>query len=123
MEARQHPVSGTSVLLSFGDMSPLAARNWDTGSILICQGQTLREAFEVLENGAYIIVAEGAEVGGLEGERAALPLIPVGAAGGVAGRLGLAAALMPDAEAAMIATRFCGRRRRHLVMETRMCQS
>ena len=105
-----------AVLLSFGDISPYAARIRDAGAILICQVQTLKEAIEVAEKGAQIVVAQGTEAGGHGGERAAFPLIPaiadavaptpVAAAGGIVDGRGLAAALMLGAEAAMIGTRF-----------------
>ena len=105
-----------AVMLSFGEVAPYAARIRESGAILICQVQTLKDAREAAARGAQIIVAQGTEAGGHGAKRAALPLVPavadavapvpVAAAGGIADGRGLAAALMLGAGGALIGTRF-----------------
>ena len=103
-------------MLSFGDVSPYAAKIRDAGAVPICQVQTLKDAREAAANGAGIVVAQGTEAGGHGADRATLPLVPavvdavapvpVAAAGGIADGRGLAAALTLGADAALIGTRF-----------------
>ena len=105
-----------AVMLSFGDVSPYAAKIRDAGAVLICQVQTLKDAREAAANGADIVVAQGTEAGGHGADRATLPLVPavvdavapvpVAAAGGIADGRGLVAALTLGAGAALIGTRF-----------------
>jgi nitronate monooxygenase len=105
-----------AIMLSFGDVSPFAARIHAAGSTLICQIQTLRQAREAADAGADIIVAQGTEAGGHGAARGtmtlvpevvdALPQVPVVAAGGIADGRGLAAALMLGAEGVLMGTRF-----------------
>jgi nitronate monooxygenase len=105
-----------AVMLSFGEVRPFAEKIKKTGALLICQIQTLAQARDALENGADILVAQGAEAGGHGVARGAFPLVPavvdlapdaiVVAAGGVAEGRGLAAALMLGAEGVLIGTRF-----------------
>jgi nitronate monooxygenase len=105
-----------AIMLSFGDVSPFAARIRAAGSKLICQIQTLAQACEAADAGADIIVAQGTEAGGHGAARGtmtlvpevvdALPNVPVVAAGGIADGRGLAAALMLGAEGVLMGTRF-----------------
>ncbi len=105
-----------AVMLSFGEVRPFAEKIKKTGALLVCQIQTLAQARDALENGADILVAQGAEAGGHGVARGAFPLVPavvdlapdaiVVAAGGIADGRGLAAALMLGAEGVLMGTRF-----------------
>jgi nitronate monooxygenase len=109
-----------AIMLSFGDAGPFLPAVRKAGVAAICQVQTLRQAQEVLDEGADIIVAQGTEAGGHGAARATLPLVPavadlvarsgqdavVVAAGGIADGRGLAAALMLGAEGVLIGSRF-----------------
>lgn len=109
----RHP---PAVMLSFGDSRPHAHRIKHAGVLLICQVQTLAQAKDAVENGADILVAQGAEAGGHGMSRGtmalvpaiadAAPDVPVAAAGGIADGRGLAAALMLGADGALVGTRF-----------------
>ena len=112
--------SPAAIMLSFGDAAPFIPRIKEAGIPVICQVQTVAMAHEVLRLGADIIVAQGAEAGGHGSSRGTLPLVPavvdavkasgrdalVVAAGGIADRRGLAAALMLGADGGLIGTRF-----------------
>jgi len=107
-----------AIMLSFGDASPFIPRIKAAGALVICQIQTVRQAREVFELGADVIVAQGTEAGGHGGQRA--PLVPavvdlvasarrniqVVAAGGIVDGRGLAAALMLGADGVLMGTRF-----------------
>jgi nitronate monooxygenase len=109
-----------ALMLSFGDAEPFLPRIKAAGVPAICQVQSLAQAREVLQQGADIIIAQGAEAGGHGAHRATLPLIPavvdmvaasgravpVVAAGGIADGRGLAAALMLGAAGVLMGTRF-----------------
>jgi len=109
-----------AIMLSFGDASPFIPRIKAAGALVICQIQTVRQAREVFELGADVIVAQGTEAGGHGGQRATLPLVPavvdlvasarrniqVVAAGGIVDGRGLAAALMLGADGVLMGTRF-----------------
>jgi len=109
-----------ALMLSFGDAAPYLPRIKTTGIPVICQVQSLAQARQVLEQGADIIVAQGAEAGGHGARRATLPLVPavvdmvaasgrdvpVVASGGFADGRGLAAALMLGAAGVLMGTRF-----------------
>ncbi len=109
-----------AVMLSFGDAAPFVPRIRKTGTLSICQVQTLAQARAVLDQGADIIVAQGTEAGGHGGRRSTLPLVPavvdmvarsgravpVAAAGGIADGRGLAAALMLGADGVLMGSRF-----------------
>jgi nitronate monooxygenase len=107
-------------MLSFGDAAPYLPLIKAAGIPVICQVQSLAQAQQVLQQGADIIVAQGAEAGGHGARRATLPLVPavvdmiaasgrdvpVVAAGGFADGRGLAAALMLGADGVLMGTRF-----------------
>ncbi len=109
-----------ALMLSFGDAAPFIAAIKRAGVPLICQVQSLRQAREVLDQGADVIVAQGTEAGGHGGGRSTLPLVPavadlvarsgrdalVVAAGGIADGRGLAAALMLGADGVLMGSRF-----------------
>ena len=106
-----------AIVLSFGDPAPFVQRVKATGSLLICQVQTVEMAVEAVALGADVLVAQGTEGGGHGGMCSTMPLVPavvdavgdrvpVVAAGGIADGRGLAAALMLGAEGAMLGTRF-----------------
>ncbi len=86
-----------AVWLSFGDATPYIRSIRDAGVTVICQVTTVGEGQAVAEAGADIIVAQGDEAGGhgrsgrslfglLPALHAALPDIPLVAAGGINGR-------------------------------------
>lgn len=110
-----------AVMLSFGDIRPFAERITSAGVPLICQASSREEAARMLDHGAQILVAQGAEGGGHGARhRATMTLVPelcdlvrerghrvpVLAAGGIADGRGLAAALMLGASGAVVGTRF-----------------
>ncbi len=110
-----------AIMLSYGDVGPLAARVRDAGIPLLCQVSTVGEAARALDDGADVLVAQGSEAGGHgTHRRSTLTLVPevcdlvsqrrtgtpVLAAGGVADGRGLAAALMLGAAGALLGTRF-----------------
>jgi nitronate monooxygenase len=109
----------TALFLSFGDPAPYVNKIRDSGTPLICQVQTMRDAKHAIDLGADIIVAQGAEAGGHGQSRATMTLVPevadhisnhapevvLCAAGGIADGRGLAAALMLGAEGAVIGSR------------------
>jgi nitronate monooxygenase len=109
-----------AVMLSFGDAAPFIPRIKRADALAICQVQSVRQARQVLDGGADIIVAQGSEAGGHGEARATFPLVPavadlaaqsgrdvlVVAAGGIADGRGLAALLMLGADAALVGTRF-----------------
>jgi len=107
-----------AVLLSFGDLKPLAPLVRSAGVLLIVQVTDLDEARVAIDAGADVIVAQGTEAGGHSGRTgrstmAFVPVVvdlaaptPVLAAGGIADGRGVAAALALGAAGAMIGTRF-----------------
>ena len=105
-----------TVMLSFGDIAPFARKVKDSGALLICQIQNLKDAKTVVRHGADLVVAQGTEAGGHGAGRATFTLVPavvdavspvpVVAAGGIADGRGLAASLMLGAAGALVGTRF-----------------
>ncbi len=109
-----------AVMLSFGDASGFIRLIKSAGHPVICQVQSVRQARQVLDQGADIIVAQGTEAGGHGAARSTLPLVPavvdlvassgqkvpVVAAGGIADGRGLAAALMLGADGVLMGSRF-----------------
>lgn len=106
-----------AVMLSFGDPKPFADRIKRTGTILICQIQSVALAKEAVAAGADVLVAQGTEAGGHGISRGLISLVPevvdvigtsmpVVAAGGIADGRGLAAALMLGASGVLMGTRF-----------------
>jgi nitronate monooxygenase len=117
-EALRH--APVAMMLSFGNAAPFIPRIKKAGALAICQVQSVRQARQVLDEGADIIVAQGSEAGGHIGMRSTFPLVPavadmvaqsgqdvlVLAAGGIADGRGLAASLMLGADGVLIGTRF-----------------
>lgn len=106
-----------AVFLSFGDLSPFAARARDAGVPVMAQVQTVQGAIEAMQAGVDVIIAQGSEAGGHGASRGTLSLVPevvdavagralVLAAGGIADGRGLAAALMLGADGVLVGTRF-----------------
>src|SRR4051812_18410789 len=50
-----------AIMLSFGDVKPHAEKIKRAGALMICQVQTVAHAKAAVENGADILVAQGAE--------------------------------------------------------------
>ncbi len=107
----------SAVWLSFGDVAPFAARIKASGALLVCQVQTEAMAREALDQGADVLVAQGAEAGGHGVSRGSMalvpalvdlagPRVPVVAAGGIADGRGIAAALSLGAAGVALGTRF-----------------
>jgi nitronate monooxygenase/enoyl-[acyl-carrier protein] reductase II len=97
----------------------LVSRIHDSGALVITQVQTVEQARLAADEGADIVIAQGAEAGGLGGFGGriggsvlvpqvvdALSPLPVVAAGGITEGRGLAAALLLGAAGANIGTRF-----------------
>ncbi len=105
-----------AIMLSFGALKPHAEKIKRAGALLIAQVQTVEQAKDAVENGADVLVAQGAEAGGhgmARGTFALVPAVvdaargvPVAAAGGIADGRGLAAALMLGADGVLVGTRF-----------------
>ncbi len=106
-----------AVLLSFGDATPFIDRIHRSGTLAICQVQSLAMAREAVAAGADMLVAQGSEAGGHGATRGVFTLVPelidavgpgvpVVAAGGIADGRGLAAALMLGASGVLMGTRF-----------------
>jgi nitronate monooxygenase len=105
-----------AIMLSFGDVKPHVEKIKRAGALMICQIQTVEQARDAIENGAEVLVAQGAEAGGHGHSRGTFALVPavvdvargtpVAAAGGGADGRGLAAALMLGADGALVGTRF-----------------
>lgn len=108
-----------ALMLSFGDISPYAQKIKDNGAVLIAQIQTCEQAEAALDNGADIIIAQGAEGGGHGLRRATMTIVPevadliarkspktiLCAAGGIADGRGLAAALSLGADGILMGSR------------------
>lgn len=101
--------------LSFGDLSPYAARVREAGVELAAQVQDVTGALAAEQAGATLLVAQGTEAGGHTGTLGTLPLLqlvldavrtPVVAAGGIGSGRGLAAVLAAGAVGAWLGTRF-----------------
>ncbi|UFX42300.1 nitronate monooxygenase [Bradyrhizobium sp. 41S5] len=106
-----------AIMLSFGDPRPFSPRIKQAGALLICQVQEEEMAWQALEAGADILVAQGTEAGGHGASRTTLDIVPaivdlaagrvpVVAAGGIADGRGLAAMLMLGASGVLMGTRF-----------------
>ena len=118
----RHP---RAIMLSFSNPAPYAARIKKAGVPLICQVHTLDRAFEAVDVGADVVVAQGADAGGRGWAlRSTMPFVPsvvdalvarapdvlVLAAGGIADGRGLAASLMLGADGVLMGTRFSATR-------------
>lgn len=105
-----------AVMLSFGDPRPFAARVRQAGAKLLLQVQDLETAREALAAKPDALVVQGTEAGGHGGHRslfallpavkALAPDVPLLAAGGIADRRGLAAALALGASGVLVGTCF-----------------
>jgi nitronate monooxygenase len=109
-----------AIFLSFDDPAPFVAEIKATGTVLMLQVQTLRDAVAALDLGADVIVAQGAEAGGHGEKRGTMALVPevadliaqrspstlLCAAGGIGDGRGLAAALMLGADGVVVGSRF-----------------
>ncbi len=105
-----------AVMLSFGDPAPFAAKIKASGAKLICQVQDLATARQALAVKPDVLVAQGTEAGGHGGMRSLFALlpavldmagnIPVLAAGGIADRRGVQAAMAFGAAGVLVGTRF-----------------
>lgn len=106
-----------AVMLSFGSPVPFIDRIKRTGTIVICQIQSVALAKEAIAEGADILVVQGTEGGGHGASRGLItlvpevidvlgPRIPIVAAGGIADGRGLAAVLMLGAAGVLMGTRF-----------------
>ena len=118
----RHP---RAMMLSFSNPAPYAARIKKAGVPLICQVHTLDHAFQAVDVGADVVVAQGAETGGhgwalrstmpfissvVDALAARAPDVLVLAAGGIADGRGLAASLMLGADGVLMDTRFSATR-------------
>lgn len=110
-----------TVMLSFGELAPFAARIHAARVPVTAQVQNLAQARSALAAGADIIVAQGGEAGGHGmSARSTFTLVPdvvdlvaerspqtlVVAAGGIADGRGLAAALALGADGVLVGSRF-----------------
>jgi nitronate monooxygenase len=110
-----------ALMLSFGDPLPFIPAIKRSGTLLICQVQTLHHARVAVDGGADIIVTQGGEAGGHgSNTRGTMTLVPeiadllagtspetlLLAAGGIADGRGLAAALMLGADGVLVGSRF-----------------
>ena len=105
-----------AVMLSFGDPAPFAARIKASGAKLICQVQDLATTRQALAAEPDVLVAQGTEAGGHGGTRSLFALLPavldaagtlpVLAAGGIADRRGVEAAMAFGAAGVLVGTRF-----------------
>ena len=110
--------SPRALFLSFDDPAPFVSMAKESGTPLIAQVQTARDAARAIEVGCDVVVAQGSEAGGHGEKRATMALVPevvdlargtdtiVCAAGGIADGRGLAASLMLGAEGVVIGSRF-----------------
>jgi nitronate monooxygenase/enoyl-[acyl-carrier protein] reductase II len=104
------------ISLALGDPGELVKQAHEVGSVVVHQVTTTAQASEAAERGVDVIIAQGAESGGLGGFVSTMALVPqvvdavrpvpVVAAGGIADGRGLAALLLLGAEGANIGTRF-----------------
>jgi len=109
-----------AVMLSFGDPRPFVDEIRAAGAKLICQCQNMEHIEDVVDAGADVVIAQGAEAGGHGALRGTLSFVPevadflsthapdtlLLAAGGIAEGRGLAAALMLGADGVLVGTRF-----------------
>jgi nitronate monooxygenase len=114
------------VSFALGDPGPLVERAHEAGAVVSVMVTTVEEAVRVADEGADIVVAQGAEAGGhrsalelgpqeeppLVGTLALVPQVvdavsvPVVATGGIGDGRGVAAALALGAQGAQLGTRF-----------------
>jgi enoyl-[acyl-carrier protein] reductase II len=104
------------VSFALGCRADLVARVHDAGCLFVQQVHSVAQAYEAVEAGVDVIVAQGGEAGGFGGACSTIVLVPqvvdavhpvpVVAAGGIADGRGLAAALALGAQGANVGTRF-----------------
>ena len=108
-----------ALMLSFGDITPYAKKIIDQGITLIAQVQTLEQVEAAIDNGAEIVIAQGAEGGGHGLRRSTVTIVPevadliakaapktvLCAAGGIADGRGLVAALSLGADGVLMGSR------------------
>ncbi len=108
-----------AISISQGLPGDLASRVHDAGALVIAQVQTVEQARVAADEGVDIVIAQGAEAGGVGGFGGriggsvlvpqvvdALAPLPVVAAGGITDGRGLAAVLLLGASGANIGSRF-----------------
>ena len=105
------------LVLFWGDVAPFVVRAQRRGTWVIAQVGSVAEARAAARAGADAVIAQGFEAGGhvrgttslsalLLAVVAALKLLPVLAAGGIATGAGVAAALVAGAQGVVVGTRF-----------------
>lgn len=105
-----------ALALSFGDPTEWAEKAKEAGVKVICQVQTVEDAYRAVDAGADVLVAQGNAAGGHTGTLNLLPFlttvidrfpdVPVLAAGGISNGRTLAAAMTAGADGALMGTAF-----------------
>jgi nitronate monooxygenase len=100
---------------ALGSPGPWAARLHDAGTLVMSVVGSVKQAAQVVRDGADVVIAQGSEGGGHTGHVGTMALlpqvldavdVPVVAAGGIGDGRGLAAALVMGCEGVWVGTRF-----------------